>query len=63
MTLKRKYFMPLVIFIIPTLIITAIIWSFEPPGILTIIGYIILIIAIVGTYYRGIKVVIKDLTT
>ncbi|MFX1393290.1 MAG: hypothetical protein ACFFAH_06910 [Promethearchaeota archaeon] len=63
MTLKRKYFIPLVIFIIPTLIITAIIWNFEPPGILTIIGYIILIIAIIGTYYQGIKAVMKDLTT
>lgn len=61
MTLKRKYFIPLVILLIPTFIITAIIWTFEPPGIYTLIGYIILIISIIGTYYRGIKTVIKDL--
>lgn len=62
MPLKRKYFLPLIIFIILTLIITAKISNFEPPGILTIIGYIILIIVIVGTYYQGIKTIIKDLT-
>lgn len=60
MTLKFKYFVPLLTFLIPTLIITPIVWIFEAPGILTILGFTILIISVVVTYYMGIKGVIED---
>lgn len=60
MTLKFKYFVPLLTFLIPTLIITPIVWIFEAPGFLTIIGFTILIISVVVTYYMGIKGVIED---
>ena len=60
MTLKFKYFVPLLTFLIPTIIITPIIWIFETPGFITIIGFTALIISVVVTYYMGIRAVIKD---
>ena len=61
MVLKFKYFIPLIMLIVPTLIITPIVWSLEPPGILTVLGFTSLIISVVVTYYLGLKAVIKDL--
>lgn len=60
MKLKFKYFISLLTFLIPTLIITPIVWMFEAPGVLTIIGFTTLIIGVVLSYYMGIRGVIKD---
>ncbi len=60
MTLKFKYFISLLGFLIPTLIITPIVWMFEAPGVLTIIGFTTLIIGVILSYYMGIRGVLKD---
>jgi len=60
MTLKFKYFVSLLAFLVPTCIITPIVWIFEPPGIITLIGFTTLIIGVVLSYYMGIRGVIKD---
>ena len=61
MTLKFKYFIPLIMFVVPTLIITAFVFSIEAPGTLTLLGYANLIISVIVTYYLGLRSVIKDL--
>jgi len=61
MELKFKYFVPLITLIVPTLIITAILFTIDPPSFLTIGGFVILIISTCGTYFMGIKAVLKDL--
>lgn len=61
MTLKLKYFIHLIIFDISTLIITAILWTIEPAGILTMIGLVVLMTSVQIIYYLGIRDVIKDL--
>lgn len=61
MTLKLKYFIHLFIFDISTIIITAIVMTIEQTGIISIIGFIVLMISVNAIYYLGIKGVIKDL--
>ena len=61
MTLKLKYFIHLFIFDISTIIITAIVMTIEQTGIISIIGFIVLMISVNVIYYLGIKGVIKDL--
>ena len=61
MTLKLKYFIHLFIFDITTLIITAIVMTIEKTGIISIIGFIVLMISVNVIYYLGIRDVIKDL--
>lgn len=57
--LKLHYFVPLVLFIIPTIIISAVLFTFEPPSTLTFIGFIALVVSAAGVYYMGIKRVLE----
>jgi len=61
MELKFKYFQPLLLFVIPTIIITVIIFLLDPPSLTIIIGFCILLIAAIGTYYLGIRSVLKEI--
>ena len=61
MILKLKYFRHLIAFDIPTIIITAIVMTLEPPGTLSLIGFIGLMIAVNFSYFLGILEVTKDL--
>lgn len=62
MKLKFKYFIPLVLFIIPTIIITTLLFIFDaPPSPAQLIGFIILLIAACITYYMGLKRLLDDL--
>jgi EamA domain-containing membrane protein RarD len=59
--MKFKFFVPLIGFVVPTLIITAILFHLEPPHISQKIGFCILMIAVCSTYYMGIKAVLDDI--
>jgi hypothetical protein len=51
---------PLLIFIIPTLVITAILFYFDTPSITIIIGFCVLLAAACLTYFLGIHGVLKE---
>ena len=54
--MKFKYFVPLITFIVPTIIITTLLfWFTEPPPPIQLIGLVILLIAACGTYVMGIN--------
>ena len=58
--MKRKYFAPLVLFLLPTVIISVLVW---PPAAMkfTLIGsFGVMIISMIMTYVVGIQMVIKD---
>jgi len=58
--MKIKYFFPLVLFIVPTVIASAVIW---PPAAMQtklIGGFAIMIISMIMTYFYGIRAVLKD---
>ncbi len=60
--MKFKYFIPLLTFIIPTVIISAILFIVtEPPPPIQLAGFVILLIAACGTYVMGVRGVLKDL--
>jgi hypothetical protein len=59
--MKFKLFMPLLTFIIPTIIITAALFYFtEPPPPIQLGGLVLLLVGACGTYYMGIKKAIED---
>jgi len=60
MELKLKHFYSLFLFIVPTIIITIILFTLEPPTTTILIGFIVLLIAACGTYYLGIRSVLKE---
>ena len=60
MELKFKHFYPLIYFVIPTIIITIILFTLDPPSITIFIGFCILLVAAIGTYYLGIRGVVKE---
>lgn len=60
MELKFKYFYPLVLFVISTLIISIILFILEPPSTAILIGFCVLLIAAIGTYYLGIRGILKE---
>ena len=60
MELKRKHFYPLILFVIPTIIIAIIMFVLDPPSLSTLIGFIVLLITACGTYYLGIRGVLKE---
>ncbi|HUX98957.1 MAG TPA: hypothetical protein VMV49_05350 [Candidatus Deferrimicrobium sp.] len=60
MELKFKHFHSLLLFVIPTIIITIVLFILDPPSPTILIGFIILLIAACGTYYLGIKAVVKE---
>lgn len=58
--MKRKYFTPLVLFLLPTVIISVLVW---PPAAMkfSLIGsFGVMIISMIMTYVVGIQMVIKD---
>ena len=61
MELKKKYFNPLIIFLIPTIIISIFLFIFTQAHIVTIIGFIILLIGACISYYLGLKAVYDDI--
>ncbi len=58
--MKIKYFFPLVIFLVPTLIGAFLIWPEGARQALPIIGFLVMLISSVGTYFTGIKLVLED---
>ncbi len=60
MELKFKYFHSLLLFVIPTIIITIILFTLDPPSPTILIGFCVLLVAAIGTYYLGIRGVLKE---
>ena len=58
---KMKYYTPLIIFLIPTIIISIFLFIFTTADVITIIGFIILLIGACGSYYMGLKAVYDDI--
>lgn len=58
--MKKKYFIPLLFFVIPTVICSAIMW---PPAAMKaslIGGFSLMIFSMIMTYFMGIRLVIND---
>jgi hypothetical protein len=58
--MKFKFFIPLIAFTVPTLVITAVMFTLAPPHISQKIGFGFLMIGVCGTYYMGVKSVLAD---
>jgi hypothetical protein len=58
--MKFKFFVPLIGFIVPTIVITLILFTLEPPHISQRIGFIFLVLGACGSYYLGVKNVLDD---
>ena len=58
--MKIKYFIPLVLFIVPTVIISAIMWPPAAMQVKLIGGFLIMILSMVMTYFYGIRAVLND---
>jgi len=58
--MKIKYFAPLIMFMIPTVIVSALMWPPEAaqPG--PIGGFIVMLISVVMTYIYGLQGVLND---
>jgi len=58
--MKTKYFVPLILFIIPTAIFSIILWPPEAaqPG--PIGGFTIMLVSVVMTYISGLRSVLND---
>jgi len=58
--MKIKYFAPLILFMIPTIIVSALMW---PPAALQpgpVGGFIVMLISVIMTYIYGLQSVLKD---
>jgi hypothetical protein len=60
MSFKMKNYIPLITFVIPTIIITIILFIIDTPSLTIIIGFIILLVAACLTYYLGIRTVLNE---
>lgn len=58
--MKIKYFIPLILFIVPTVIVSPILWPPEAVHVVPIGGFVVMIISMVMTYIYGIQSVLKD---
>ncbi len=58
--MEKKHFYPLILFLIPTLIISVILFTFEPPSIAILIGFIALVVGACGSYYLGIRTALES---
>ena len=59
--MKIKYFIPLVLFIIPTLIASAVMWPPAAMQVRLIGGFILMLLSMIGTYFSGIRAVLNDI--
>jgi len=60
MELKLKHFHSLFLFVVPSIIISVILFIVEPPSTTILIGFIVLLVTACGTYYLGIRGVLKE---
>jgi hypothetical protein len=58
--MKLKYFVPLIGFAVPTVVITAVMFTLAPPHISQRIGFLFLMAGVCGSYYLGIRSVLAD---
>ncbi len=58
--MKFKYIVPLITFLIPTIIITAFLFYHDPPAPILMGGFVLLLIGVCGSYFMGIQKVLKD---
>jgi hypothetical protein len=60
--MKTKYFTPLLFFIIPTAIISPLMWPTEAMKFYLVGGFVVMILSMIVTYFMGIRVVLRDKT-
>lgn len=60
MELKFKHLKYLILFVIPTIIISSVLFILEPPSVTILLGFIALIIAACVTYILGIREALND---
>lgn len=58
--MKRKYFIPLLCFLIPTIIGSIVLWPESITGIFFVGGYVVMLISVVIIYVAGIRMVLRD---
>jgi hypothetical protein len=58
--MKRKYFMPLIFFMVPTVIASALMWPPAAMNVWLIGGFVTMLFSIVMTYIFGIRIVLQD---
>ena len=58
--MKKKYFTPLVFFVVPTVICSAIMWPPAAMKLSLIGGFSIMILSMIMTYVFGLQMVLKD---
>lgn len=58
--MKKKYFTPLVFFVIPTVICSALMWPPEAMKVNLIGGFALMILSAIMTYIFGLRLVLKD---
>ncbi len=60
MELQLKHFYALFLFVIPSIIISIVLFIYDPPSLSIIIGFIVLMGFACITYYLGIRGVLKE---
>ncbi|MCX6054769.1 MAG: hypothetical protein NTZ74_07640 [Chloroflexi bacterium] len=58
--MKKKYFTPLVFFVVPTVICSALMWPPAAMKVTLIGGFSIMILSMIMTYVFGLRMVLKD---
>jgi hypothetical protein len=58
--MKIKYFIPLVLFIVPTIIASAVMWPLAAMQIKLIDWFAVMLLSMVTTYFSGIRAVLND---
>lgn len=58
--MKKKYFTPLVFFVIPTIICSALMWPPAAMKVSLIGGFAMMILSMIMTYIFGIRMVLHD---
>lgn len=58
--MKGKYFVPLLCFLVPTIIGSIVLWPESITGVFFVGGYIVMLISVVIIYVAGIRMVLRD---
>jgi hypothetical protein len=58
--MKRKYFTPLIFFVVPTVICSVLMWPRAAMKVSLIGGFSIMILSMIMTYVFGLRMVLKD---